>query len=103
MAPGSSISLVLPWPSFPLSPPGATQATNRENIQKAISRLDEDLSTLGHMSKLSENLAFPHQVCTCYLSWRRGRGPPTLPEGDPSLVLCLRRRHLSLTCLLRMM
>lgn len=40
---------------------GATQATNRENIQKAISRLDEDLSTLGHMSKLSENLAFPHQ------------------------------------------
>ncbi|XP_055971981.1 rho guanine nucleotide exchange factor 17 [Sorex fumeus] len=40
---------------------GATPATNRENIQKAISRLDEDLSTLGQMSKLSENLTFPHQ------------------------------------------
>ncbi|XP_037378832.1 rho guanine nucleotide exchange factor 17 [Talpa occidentalis] len=40
---------------------GASQATNRENIQKAISRLDEDLSTLGQMSKLSESLGFPHQ------------------------------------------
>ncbi|XP_049745858.1 rho guanine nucleotide exchange factor 17 isoform X1 [Elephas maximus indicus] len=40
---------------------GASQATNRENIQKAISRLDEDLTTLGQMSKLSENIGFPHQ------------------------------------------
>lgn len=40
---------------------GATQATNRENIQKAISRLDEDLTTLSQMSKLSESLGFPHQ------------------------------------------
>ncbi|XP_006885794.1 PREDICTED: rho guanine nucleotide exchange factor 17 [Elephantulus edwardii] len=40
---------------------GASQATNRENIQKAISRLDEDLTTLGQMSKLSESIAFPHQ------------------------------------------
>ncbi|KAM6159270.1 rho guanine nucleotide exchange factor 17 [Rhynchocyon petersi] len=40
---------------------GASQATNRENIQKAISRLDEDLSTLGQMSKLSESIGFPHQ------------------------------------------
>ncbi|XP_011900314.1 PREDICTED: rho guanine nucleotide exchange factor 17 isoform X3 [Cercocebus atys] len=40
---------------------GASQATNRENIQKAISRLDEDLTTLGQMSKLSESLGFPHQ------------------------------------------
>ncbi|XP_060032839.1 rho guanine nucleotide exchange factor 17 isoform X2 [Erinaceus europaeus] len=40
---------------------GATQATNRENIQKAISRLDDDLNTLGQMSKLSESLGFPHQ------------------------------------------
>lgn len=40
---------------------GASQATNRENIQKAISRLDEDLNTLGQMSKLSESLGFPHQ------------------------------------------
>lgn len=40
---------------------GASQATNRENIQKAISRLDEDLATLGQMSKLSESLGFPHQ------------------------------------------
>lgn len=46
-----------------LFPPGATQVTNRENIQKAISRLDEDLTTLGQMSKLSESLGFPHQVC----------------------------------------
>ncbi|XP_023614524.1 rho guanine nucleotide exchange factor 17-like [Myotis lucifugus] len=43
---------------------GAAQATNRENIQKAISRLDEDLTTLGQMSKLSESLGFPHQVCS---------------------------------------
>ncbi|XP_003780965.1 rho guanine nucleotide exchange factor 17 [Otolemur garnettii] len=40
---------------------GASQATNRENIQKAINRLDEDLTTLGQMSKLSESLGFPHQ------------------------------------------
>ncbi|XP_006141202.1 rho guanine nucleotide exchange factor 17, partial [Tupaia chinensis] len=40
---------------------GASQATNRENIQKAISRLDEDLTTLSQMSKLSESLGFPHQ------------------------------------------
>ncbi|XP_016063968.1 PREDICTED: rho guanine nucleotide exchange factor 17 [Miniopterus natalensis] len=40
---------------------GASQATNRESIQKAISRLDEDLTTLGQMSKLSESLGFPHQ------------------------------------------
>ncbi|KAK7160583.1 hypothetical protein R3I93_008284 [Phoxinus phoxinus] len=40
---------------------GSNQATNRENIQKTISRLDEDLSTLGQISKLSETLSFPHQ------------------------------------------
>ncbi|XP_043927239.1 rho guanine nucleotide exchange factor 17 isoform X2 [Protopterus annectens] len=40
---------------------GASQATNRESIQKAIGRLDEDLSTLGQISKLSETLSFPHQ------------------------------------------
>ncbi|KAM6933677.1 rho guanine nucleotide exchange factor 17 [Xenentodon cancila] len=39
----------------------STQATNKENIQKMISRLDEDLSTLGQISKLSETLSFPHQ------------------------------------------
>ncbi|XP_035535872.1 rho guanine nucleotide exchange factor 17-like [Morone saxatilis] len=39
----------------------ATQATNKESIQKMISRLDEDLSTLGQISKLSETLSFPHQ------------------------------------------
>jgi len=41
---------------------GASQATNRESIQKSICRLDEDLSTLGQVSKLSETLSFPHQV-----------------------------------------
>uniref|UniRef100_A0A250Y868 Rho guanine nucleotide exchange factor 17 n=1 Tax=Castor canadensis TaxID=51338 RepID=A0A250Y868_CASCN len=40
---------------------GVSQTTNRESIQKAISRLDEDLTTLGQMSKLSESLGFPHQ------------------------------------------
>uniref|UniRef100_A0A8D0HNN8 Rho guanine nucleotide exchange factor 17 n=1 Tax=Sphenodon punctatus TaxID=8508 RepID=A0A8D0HNN8_SPHPU len=40
---------------------GASQATNRESVQKAICRLDEDLSTLGQVSKLSETLSFPHQ------------------------------------------
>ncbi|XP_054830464.1 rho guanine nucleotide exchange factor 17 [Eublepharis macularius] len=40
---------------------GASQSTNRESIQKAICRLDEDLSTLGQVSKLSETLSFPHQ------------------------------------------
>lgn len=39
----------------------SSQATNRESIQKMIGRLDEDLSTLGQISKLSENLSFPHQ------------------------------------------
>ncbi|XP_040902063.1 rho guanine nucleotide exchange factor 17-like [Toxotes jaculatrix] len=38
-----------------------SQATNKESIQKMISRLDEDLSTLGQISKLSETLSFPHQ------------------------------------------
>lgn len=45
-----------------ISASGSTQATNRESIQKVISRLDEDLSTLGQISKLSETLSFPHQV-----------------------------------------
>ncbi|KAM3616415.1 uncharacterized protein V6R79_017599 [Siganus canaliculatus] len=40
----------------------STQTTNKESIQKTISRLDEDLSTLGQISKLSETLSFPHQV-----------------------------------------
>ncbi|KAM7399391.1 hypothetical protein PAMP_018664 [Pampus punctatissimus] len=39
----------------------SAQATNKESIQKIISRLDEDLSTLGQISKLSETLSFPHQ------------------------------------------
>ncbi|XP_044059513.1 rho guanine nucleotide exchange factor 17-like [Siniperca chuatsi] len=39
----------------------STLATNKESIQKMISRLDEDLSTLGQISKLSETLSFPHQ------------------------------------------
>ncbi|XP_067101745.1 rho guanine nucleotide exchange factor 17-like [Osmerus mordax] len=39
----------------------SSQATNRESIQKLIGRLDEDLSTLGQISKLSETLSFPHQ------------------------------------------
>ncbi|KAL0973470.1 hypothetical protein UPYG_G00204350 [Umbra pygmaea] len=38
-----------------------SQATNKEAIQKMIGRLDEDLSTLGQISKLSETLSFPHQ------------------------------------------
>lgn len=59
----SKLDLVLCVHGFPLSSPGASQATNRETVQKAISRLDEDLATLGQMSKLSESLGFPHQVC----------------------------------------
>ncbi|XP_030237172.1 rho guanine nucleotide exchange factor 17 [Gadus morhua] len=39
----------------------SSQATNKENIQKMIGRLDEDLNTLGQISKLSETLSFPHQ------------------------------------------
>uniref|UniRef100_W5L297 Rho guanine nucleotide exchange factor 17 n=1 Tax=Astyanax mexicanus TaxID=7994 RepID=W5L297_ASTMX len=39
----------------------SNQAANRDTIQKTISRLDEDLSTLGQISKLSETLSFPHQ------------------------------------------
>ncbi|XP_041734658.2 rho guanine nucleotide exchange factor 17 isoform X2 [Coregonus clupeaformis] len=38
-----------------------SQATNKETIHKMIGRLDEDLSTLGQISKLSETLSFPHQ------------------------------------------
>ncbi|XP_057695912.1 rho guanine nucleotide exchange factor 17-like [Corythoichthys intestinalis] len=37
------------------------QTTNKENVQKTISRLDEDLSTLGQIGKLSEALSLPHQ------------------------------------------
>lgn len=48
--------------SLKISASGSTQATNKESIQKMISRLDEDLSTLGQISKLSETLSFPHQV-----------------------------------------
>ncbi|KAM4700439.1 rho guanine nucleotide exchange factor 17 [Discoglossus pictus] len=40
---------------------GTSQASNRDSIQKAICRLDEDLSTMGQISKLSETLSFPHQ------------------------------------------
>lgn len=70
-------------------PPGATQATNRENIQKAISRLDEDLTTLGQMSKLSESLGFPHQVCVLCLRLPavEGGDPLSLSEGRTSLSL----------------
>ncbi|CAG00915.1 unnamed protein product [Tetraodon nigroviridis] len=49
------------------------QATNRESIQKMISRLDEDLSTLGQISKLSETLSFPHQVPFTFTS-KHGTG-----------------------------
>ncbi|XP_070607613.1 rho guanine nucleotide exchange factor 17 [Erythrolamprus reginae] len=41
---------------------GSCQSSNRDSIQKAICRLDEDLSTLGQVSKLSETLSFPHQT-----------------------------------------
>lgn len=61
--PSLTLSASVSVDGLPLSLPGASQATNRENIQKAISRLDEDLTTLGQMSKLSESLGFPHQVC----------------------------------------
>ncbi|XP_041438753.1 rho guanine nucleotide exchange factor 17 isoform X2 [Xenopus laevis] len=40
---------------------GTSQASNRDSVQKIISRLDEDLSTMGQISKLSETLSFPHQ------------------------------------------
>lgn len=60
-----------------LSAPGSIQATNKESIQKLISRLDEDLSTLGQISKLSETLSFPHQV-----PWRAAIPIPLLiPKG----------------------
>ncbi|XP_069615525.1 rho guanine nucleotide exchange factor 17 [Ranitomeya imitator] len=41
---------------------GTSQTSNRDSIQKSISRLDEDLSTMGQISKLSETLSFPHQT-----------------------------------------
>lgn len=40
----------------------SAQTTNRESLQKTITRLDEDLSTLGQLSKLSETINFPHQA-----------------------------------------
>lgn len=49
------------------APVGSSQSTNRENTQKTISRLDEDLSTLGQISKLSETLSFPHQVTHAHI------------------------------------
>uniref|UniRef100_A0AAV2IYE1 Rho guanine nucleotide exchange factor 17 n=1 Tax=Knipowitschia caucasica TaxID=637954 RepID=A0AAV2IYE1_KNICA len=40
----------------------SSQTTNRESLQKSISRLDEDLSTLGQLSKLSDTINCPHQA-----------------------------------------
>lgn len=72
-------------------PAGASQVTNRENIQKAISRLDEDLTTLGQMSKLSESLGFPHQVCAVPEAVGFGGGDSlTLSEGKDIPVMYLR-------------
>lgn len=74
-----------------VSPPGASQVTNRENIQKAISRLDEDLTTLCQMSKLSESLGFPHQVCAfCLRLGGWGWGSLTRSEGEDIPVTYLR-------------
>lgn len=39
----------------------SVQTTNKESLQRMITRLDEDLSTLGQLSKLSETVNFPHQ------------------------------------------
>lgn len=78
VCPNLTLSASVSTNGLPLSLPGASQATNRENIQKAINRLDEDLTTLGQMSKLSESLGFPHQVSALCL--RLGQwgwwGPP---------------------------
>lgn len=67
---------------------GASQATNRESIQKSISRLDEDLNTLGQVSKLSETLSFPHQVW----GWRPWSCPLVghVPSGTTQDVLSVR-------------
>lgn len=67
---------------------GASQATNRESIQKSISRLDEDLNTLGQVSKLSETLSFPHQVW----GWRPWSCPLLghVPSGTTQDVLSMR-------------
>ncbi|KAK7883267.1 hypothetical protein WMY93_029441 [Mugilogobius chulae] len=40
----------------------SAQTTNRESLQKTISRLDEDLGTLGQLGKLSDTISFPHQA-----------------------------------------
>lgn len=48
-----------------------------------ISRLDEDLSTLGQISKLSETLSFPHQV------------PFLLPPNTEYDLCCLHHHFLS--------
>lgn len=58
-------ALFIHWGSLLLST-GSTQATNKESIQKMISRLEEDLSTMGQISKLSETLSFPHLVLDIY-------------------------------------
>lgn len=67
---------------------GASQATNRESIQKSISRLDEDLNTLGQVSKLSETLSFPHQVW----GWQPWSCPLVghVPSGTTQDVLSMR-------------
>ncbi|XP_069747893.1 rho guanine nucleotide exchange factor 17-like [Narcine bancroftii] len=40
---------------------GASQATNRENIQKTLNRLEEDFSILSQISTLAETLSISHQ------------------------------------------
>ncbi|XP_060682181.1 rho guanine nucleotide exchange factor 17-like isoform X1 [Hemiscyllium ocellatum] len=40
---------------------GTSQATNRENIQKTLNRLEEDFSILSQISTLAETLSISHQ------------------------------------------
>ncbi|XP_041054597.1 rho guanine nucleotide exchange factor 17-like [Carcharodon carcharias] len=40
---------------------GTAQATNRENIQKTLNRLEEDFSILSQISTLAETLSISHQ------------------------------------------
>uniref|UniRef100_A0A8C4X171 Rho guanine nucleotide exchange factor 17 n=1 Tax=Eptatretus burgeri TaxID=7764 RepID=A0A8C4X171_EPTBU len=41
---------------------GADQAMSRESLQKVVSQLDNDLSTLSHIGALCEGLSIPHQI-----------------------------------------
>lgn len=73
-----------------------------------ISRLDEDLSTLGQISKLSETLSFPHQVLWAtthadnshmfYCTFSSLSSSSCLLDSNSNKLICYGSSHCLLFC-----